>query len=146
MAPPLHLVLLAMINVIAHGTLLLLSIYCHSPASCVLFFCTYTILNYLACLHILINCVSFFSILAQRRFKFNQLCQLVFSSRWCIRPGATSLYAVWDVAPSSGRGMPSYPPVSSAAAAAYNNAYTNTLSVAASQAASLGIPAASESH
>lgn len=45
--------------------------------------------------------------------------------------------------PASGRGIPSYPPASSAAAAAYNNAYTNTLSVAASQAASLGIPAAS---
>nr|XP_023030372.1 bromodomain adjacent to zinc finger domain protein 2B-like isoform X3 [Leptinotarsa decemlineata] len=38
---------------------------------------------------------------------------------------------------------PSYPASTSAAAAAYNNAYTNTLSVAASQAASLGIPAAS---
>ncbi|CAH0551752.1 unnamed protein product [Brassicogethes aeneus] len=36
-----------------------------------------------------------------------------------------------------------YPASTSAAAAAYNNAYTNTLSVAASQAASLGIPAAS---
>ncbi|XP_018573491.1 bromodomain adjacent to zinc finger domain protein 2B isoform X3 [Anoplophora glabripennis] len=45
--------------------------------------------------------------------------------------------------PTSGRGgMPSYP-TSTSAAAAYNNAYTNTLSVAASQAASLGIPAAS---
>ncbi|KAJ8924293.1 hypothetical protein NQ315_007086 [Exocentrus adspersus] len=45
--------------------------------------------------------------------------------------------------PSSGRGgMPSYP-TSTSAAAAYNNVYTNTLSVAASQAASLGIPAAS---
>ncbi|KAK5647311.1 hypothetical protein RI129_002203 [Pyrocoelia pectoralis] len=40
------------------------------------------------------------------------------------------------------RGIPSYP-TSTTAAAAYNNAYTNTLSVAASQAASLGIPAAS---
>lgn len=45
--------------------------------------------------------------------------------------------------PTSGRGIP-YPPSSSSAAAAYNNAYTNTLSVAASQAASLGIPAASK--
>lgn len=48
--------------------------------------------------------------------------------------------------PTSGRGgVPAYPPasVASSAAAAYNNAYTNTLSVAASQAASLGIPAAS---
>ncbi|XP_015837092.1 bromodomain adjacent to zinc finger domain protein 2B isoform X4 [Tribolium castaneum] len=44
--------------------------------------------------------------------------------------------------PTSGRGMPSYP-TSTAAAAAFSNAYTNTLSVAASQAASLGIPAAS---
>jgi hypothetical protein len=44
--------------------------------------------------------------------------------------------------PTTGRGMPSYP-TSTAAAAAYSNAYTNTLSVAASQAASLGIPAAS---
>ncbi|GJQ86804.1 hypothetical protein Trydic_g5593 [Trypoxylus dichotomus] len=44
--------------------------------------------------------------------------------------------------PTPGRGVPSFPPTSSAAAA-YNNAYTNTLSVAASQAASLGIPAAS---
>ncbi|KAF5304691.1 hypothetical protein FQA39_LY09468 [Lamprigera yunnana] len=41
-----------------------------------------------------------------------------------------------------GRGIPPYP-TSTTAAAAYNNAYTNTLSVAASQAASLGIPAAS---
>jgi hypothetical protein len=45
--------------------------------------------------------------------------------------------------PTTGRGMPSYP-TSTAAAAAYSNAYTNTLSVAASQAASLGIPAASK--
>lgn len=45
--------------------------------------------------------------------------------------------------PTSGRGIPGYP-ASSSAAAAYNNAYTNTLSVAASQAASLGIPAASK--
>lgn len=45
--------------------------------------------------------------------------------------------------PTSGRGMAAYPP-SSSTAAAYNNAYTNTLSVAASQAASLGIPAASK--
>ncbi|XP_044265111.1 bromodomain adjacent to zinc finger domain protein 2B-like isoform X8 [Tribolium madens] len=45
--------------------------------------------------------------------------------------------------PTTGRGgMPSYP-TSTAAAAAFSNAYTNTLSVAASQAASLGIPAAS---
>ncbi|RZC05013.1 bromodomain adjacent to zinc finger domain protein 2B, partial [Asbolus verrucosus] len=44
--------------------------------------------------------------------------------------------------PTTGRGMPAYP-TSTAAAAAYSNAYTNTLSVAASQAASLGIPAAS---
>ncbi|KAK9720743.1 hypothetical protein QE152_g21907 [Popillia japonica] len=44
--------------------------------------------------------------------------------------------------PTPGRGVPPFPPTSSAAAA-YNNAYTNTLSVAASQAASLGIPAAS---
>ncbi|XP_045483228.1 bromodomain adjacent to zinc finger domain protein 2B isoform X2 [Harmonia axyridis] len=46
--------------------------------------------------------------------------------------------------PSSpgGRGaMPNFP--TSSVAAAYSNAYTNTLSVAASQAASLGIPAAS---
>ncbi|XP_060523165.1 uncharacterized protein LOC132700053 isoform X3 [Cylas formicarius] len=65
-------------------------------------------------------------------------------------------------APAAGRGggggggnsgLPSYPAVSSAssssaaaaaaAAAAYSNAYNNTLSVAASQAASLGMPAAS---
>nr|XP_022921301.1 bromodomain adjacent to zinc finger domain protein 2B isoform X3 [Onthophagus taurus] len=52
--------------------------------------------------------------------------------------------------PTPGRGVPAFPPPTSsspataaAAAAAYNNAYTNTLSVAASQAASLGIPAAS---
>lgn len=45
--------------------------------------------------------------------------------------------------PTSGRGVPSYPS-STTAAAAYSNAYTNTLSVAASQAASLGIPAASK--
>ncbi|XP_049817838.1 bromodomain adjacent to zinc finger domain protein 2B isoform X4 [Aethina tumida] len=49
--------------------------------------------------------------------------------------------------PSGGGGrggsMSSLSASSSAAAAAYNNAYTNTLSVAASQAASLGIPAAS---
>uniref|UniRef100_A0A1Y1JV23 Bromodomain adjacent to zinc finger domain protein 2B n=1 Tax=Photinus pyralis TaxID=7054 RepID=A0A1Y1JV23_PHOPY len=44
---------------------------------------------------------------------------------------------------SSSRGMPPGYPTSTTAAAAYNNAYTNTLSVAASQAASLGIPAAS---
>ncbi|KAG5873345.1 hypothetical protein JTB14_032317 [Gonioctena quinquepunctata] len=44
---------------------------------------------------------------------------------------------------SSGGGMPPSYPASTSAAAAYNNAYTNTLSVAASQAASLGIPAAS---
>lgn len=46
--------------------------------------------------------------------------------------------------PTSGRGIPSYPASSSTAAAAYSNAYSNTLSVAASQAASLGIPAASK--
>ncbi|XP_025835871.1 uncharacterized protein LOC112906246, partial [Agrilus planipennis] len=44
--------------------------------------------------------------------------------------------------PTSSRGMPSYPTATSAAAV-YSNAYSNTLSVAASQAASLGIPAAS---
>lgn len=44
---------------------------------------------------------------------------------------------------TTGRGMSPYP-TSTTAAAAYNNAYTNTLSVAASQAASLGIPAASK--
>lgn len=40
--------------------------------------------------------------------------------------------------------MPNFP--TSSVAAAYSNAYTNTLSVAASQAASLGIPAASKSN
>lgn len=44
--------------------------------------------------------------------------------------------------PTTGRGMSPYP--TSTAAAAYSNAYTNTLSVAATQAASLGIPAASK--
>lgn len=48
--------------------------------------------------------------------------------------------------PTSGRGVPSYSPSSTTAAAAYSNAYTNTLSVAASQAASLGIPAASKQN
>ncbi|KAK9884034.1 hypothetical protein WA026_004967 [Henosepilachna vigintioctopunctata] len=46
-----------------------------------------------------------------------------------------------STSPSGRGGLPSYP--TSSAAAAYSNAYTNTLSVAASQAASLGIPAAS---